>query len=96
MSETFKEAKTFLVNYECDKCGEEVKQTGIALLTNPAQYQHVCQQCGINYTLNSQYPHTRVAIPVETPVEKSESDKIIITEIHENKPNESEPLPPAA
>lgn len=77
MPETFKEAKTFLVNYECDKCGEEVKQTGIALMTNPAQYQHLCEKCGITYTLPAQYPHTRVGIPAQV----TEPGKV--TEIHE-------------
>jgi uncharacterized Zn finger protein len=44
------------ISLYCDKCGKEMKHNGRVLMSNPAQYSHVCE-CG--YVVNSPciYPY---------------------------------------
>lgn len=50
-----KEVRVFEVKYYCDKCGKEVKFTGLSNLVSPSKYQHCCE-CGEKYWLNEIYP----------------------------------------
>lgn len=36
----------------CDDCDEQLKDTGIALMSNPPQYQYICPKCNKTYTFN--------------------------------------------
>lgn len=58
MSEIKQEVRTFVVNYKCDTCKEGYMfPTGIALMSNPAQYPHKCNFCGIEKTFRGiKYP----------------------------------------
>lgn len=49
------EVKTYIVNYYCDKCGNEVKFAGCTELTYPQRYRHYCE-CGEKYSLDKLYP----------------------------------------
>ena len=51
------EVKTFVERLYCDKCGEEMKSTEIALVSYPIQYPYQCPNCGHSETTNIQYPH---------------------------------------
>ena len=53
-----KEAKTILVNYECDVCGELMKSTGSVKLVFPPLYEHRCPKCGEEINLDKSYPTT--------------------------------------
>ena len=37
---------TFKVRLFCDDCDGDMVATGEALMSNPAQYIHVCKNCG--------------------------------------------------
>jgi hypothetical protein len=53
------DVKPIKVNYICDKClVGTMESTGIMLLSEPAQYPHVCsnQDCKTTQTLNKEYP----------------------------------------
>ena len=49
------EVKVFKEKLICDDCGEEMKSTGVVLMTYPVQYPHVCL-CGKKTTLSEKYP----------------------------------------
>ena len=51
------EVKTFEERLYCDKCGEEMKFTGMALCSYPMQYPHQCPNCGHRETTMVQYPY---------------------------------------
>lgn len=53
-----KEVKAYKITYLCDKCGEEVKFTGITLMSYPPQYEHKCK-CGETYYLKKSYPSVK-------------------------------------
>ena len=40
----------------CDKCGTEMKFTGMALTTYPMQYPHKCPICGYRENAHCVYP----------------------------------------
>ena len=46
MKELKTEVRVFRVDAHCDKCGGRMVATGIALMSHPAQYIHVCGVCG--------------------------------------------------
>lgn len=41
-----------------ESCGGKFLPIGIALLSNPPQYPHVCDTCGAKKTFKSRYPLT--------------------------------------
>lgn len=59
-NETKQEVRTFLVNKRCYECGNgEYEPTGTALMSNPPQYPHVCNNCGDERNLRQTYPDLR-------------------------------------
>lgn len=52
------EVKTFLVNYQCDLCGDVVEYRQL-LLTEPPKFKHYCKRCNEEYIFNQKYPYTR-------------------------------------
>jgi len=49
------------VELECDECGGTLVFTGTALLSNPPQFPHKCDTCGVVRNVRDRpYPHTRV------------------------------------
>lgn len=54
-----KPARLSIIRAYCD-CGEELKTTGFALLSNPPMHEHECPKCGIRYNFPSVYPKTEV------------------------------------
>jgi len=60
MSEVSKEAKTSMVRYICDECGDgEMLTTGMIYHTNPPQWEHRCNQCGTVKSFPCKYPDIR-------------------------------------
>ncbi len=57
--ETKLEIAPKLVEWKCE-CGGEVSATGITLLSNPAQYEHRCVECGKEVNLMRLYPYIEV------------------------------------
>lgn len=58
MPERKKEVRTFQVTMSCEKCGAgEMQPTGVALMSNPAQYPHRCDQCGHAQSFERTYPY---------------------------------------
>ena len=57
--------KVVLVRMTCDKCkvGEMVRANNEALLTQPAQYEHVCKRCGNREKYFVSYPSIRYEYP---------------------------------
>ena len=54
-----RELKTIEVDFKCPKCDDgRLRTNGIALLTDPIKYEHICNKC-FNYTetFNIEYPH---------------------------------------
>lgn len=54
-TKTFK-LETFYARIYCDKCGEELKDTGICKTICPPLYEHKCPKCGNVYYVNDLYP----------------------------------------
>ena len=50
--------KAVKVKYFCDECGKEVLPSGIALLSYPVQYEHICTngKCDKTYRFEKEYP----------------------------------------
>lgn len=62
MPEIEKEVKQVLVEYFCDLCHTgKMKPTGVALLTYPAQYPHVCDnpECEERDRFGKTYPYLK-------------------------------------
>lgn len=71
MGEKRFKVETYEVKYICDACGSsEVLPTGVALMSSPPQYPHVCKSCGKEYRFrNKEYPYTEyVTIDLDAPV----------------------------
>lgn len=51
-----KEVKCVMKRLYCDKCGTEMRHTGLVLTTYPEQYPYECPQCGHNVTVFDRYP----------------------------------------
>ena len=52
-----KEVKEYEVDMTCDKCKKGVmRPTGIVLTSYPAQYEHVCTNCGEKELYEVTYP----------------------------------------
>lgn len=45
------------IAYDCDECGEEMKQSGRILLSDPPKFPHVCPN-GHTASLEAGYPTT--------------------------------------
>jgi len=65
--ETRQQVNTFLVNYECDKCGigsMEYKEMllpstwGGCTITDNPKWKHRCNNCGNEVELKTKYPYT--------------------------------------
>ena len=54
-----KEVKVYQDKLYCDKCGTEMKFTGMALATYPMRYPHMCPKCDYRETHNVVYPTIR-------------------------------------
>ena len=52
------------VNFNCDKCGKEIKYSGIANLKHPPVYEHICE-CGEIYWLDNVYPNLEFELDEE-------------------------------
>jgi hypothetical protein len=57
MPERQREVLAYTIDYLCDECGEPMKQTGIALMSNPPIYPHVCKNGHTKTFRDKQYPH---------------------------------------
>lgn len=52
------EVKTFKVTLGCDRCGGEMRPTGVAIMSSPPQYPHECGKCGDTQNIiDKQYPY---------------------------------------
>ena len=61
MAEAIKQAKTQIVDYLCDKCSEGwMRPNGIAYMSYPARYVHICNKCGNKDVFTENYPVTRL------------------------------------
>ena len=61
MCERTFEIKQVGVEYVCDSCGVgTMEKTGMALLSNPAQYVHRCNNCGHDASFRTTYPGIRM------------------------------------
>lgn len=58
MTEVRKEQKVVKVDKYCDSCGQGLmRPTGIALMSHPAQYPHVCSSCKAEKNFRVKYPY---------------------------------------
>lgn len=59
MAELKQRVKTYLVEYVCDECevGTMLPE-GMALLSMPVKYPHVCNHCRAKKILDKKYPCT--------------------------------------
>lgn len=53
-------AKTVLVHAHCDCGGLLDHVEGLAFLTHPVRYPHICKNCGKQYDLDAIYPKAEV------------------------------------
>lgn len=57
MSETKTKIQPFQIDYVCNECGEgRMRPTGLALLSHPPKYPHVCDKCGKERIFRESYP----------------------------------------
>lgn len=54
-----KEVKVYQDKLYCDKCGEEMKFTGMGLTSYPMRYPHKCPKCDNRMTMFDIYPKIR-------------------------------------
>lgn len=68
MGEVTAEAKTFVVQMQCDKCkaGFMEPVDGIYYPTNPPKYPHACNNCGHMANYRIRYPYTKTEIKHQT------------------------------
>lgn len=60
MSERTYEVRNVGVDYICDNCNTgEMEQTGVMLMTDPAQWTHRCNHCGQTKNFFQKYPSIR-------------------------------------
>ena len=60
MSERTYEARMVGVDYTCDDCNTGVmEQTGVMLMSDPPQWPHKCNNCGVTKNLWQKYPTVR-------------------------------------
>ena len=50
------EVKTYRQRLICTDCGDEMKPTGVALMSSPPQYQHACSK-GHLKVMSETYPN---------------------------------------
>lgn len=55
MKEKEAELKVFRVKMFCD-CGGEMEPKGFVLFSDPIEYRHECNKCGLYQTFKEQYP----------------------------------------
>lgn len=57
MGEVKKKVDSYTVTYTCSKCEQgDMVPTGIALMSYPPKYPHVCNNCGNTMVLSQRYP----------------------------------------
>ena len=59
MPEFERRVKVYEIKYVCDECGlGNMERNGSVLMSDPPQYTHVCDNCGVFKTFrNVYYPH---------------------------------------
>lgn len=59
-------ARVIVVENVCDKCGKGTMKLhgNTVLLTHPAQYPHICENCGHTENYPFTYPYHRI-VPTE-------------------------------
>lgn len=60
MHEISRPAEAAIIDCQCDKCGEGAMRhaDGVALMSDPPQYRHVCTSCGYAQNYFCIYPRT--------------------------------------
>ena len=56
MREEGRRLETYVVEAFCDKCNGPLNFTGRTLLSNPEQYVHKCDNCGVEENLPYIFP----------------------------------------
>ena len=66
MPELSKEVCTYSVSYICDECGKgEMRATGVMLTSNPPQFPHKCNSCGVEKVFRAKYPQIAYGVGEE-------------------------------
>lgn len=62
MAELKQKVKTYMVEYVCDECEVgTMSPEGVALLSMPAKYPHICDHCRAKKILDKKYPYMEYA-----------------------------------
>lgn len=71
--EVLAEAKVYMVNMQCDKCGKGIMQDisgNVTLCTYPPQYPRKCDNCGHTENYNQKHPYPKVIAEKGTKLQK--------------------------
>ncbi len=65
MAEIKTELRPVVVQLRCDECGVgEMKHNGVSLMSNPPQFPHICDNCGVEVRVR-ETPYPRIVYVYE-------------------------------